>query len=180
VRAPVASPLPPWLKAALRLLAGALAFDLLLNLPRLAPGALAASLLQPSVDLLVMAGVCMTGARSGGRVAARVAAGVAVIVLAACAFGERFGWDIFLRLFGVGGMAAALSVLACSAAAAAVFLAGYWAGGLTAAGFADLVVRNVFLLAAALAVVAQVLTRVSVFSPSVVPRAIRAIGALMK
>jgi len=173
--------MPQWLKSAVRLLAGLFIFNLLLNLPRAEPAALFSTLLAPSIDLLVAAAICLAGVRTGdsSRRTVRIAAAVVTVLLMACAVGERFGWAVYMRLFGdSGALPAAASLVLCAATAAAAFAAAYAASGLVAAGFGTLIVQNVFLLLIAASVVAQVLVGVRVFSPSVVPKAIKAVSAL--
>jgi hypothetical protein len=177
--------MPQWLKAVIRLLAGLLLFDLLLNLPGLDPSSPAASLLAPSIDLLIVAAVCLGAVRSAeaSRRVPRIVAAAAVVLLMACALGERFGYDVFAKLFGTGagaGGSAVASLLVSIAGAAAVFVAAYLISSLVVAGFGTTIVQNVFLLLVAASVIVQVLVGARVFVPSVVPRVIQTVGALFR
>lgn len=172
-----------WLKPVASLLAGLLLFDLLLNLPALSAASPAASLLAPSIDLLVMAAACLgirqaaERSRRGLRIAVSLLAGL----LLAYGIGARFGFDVVAHLFGDGnGIRIAASCVASAIIAAAALLAAYLFSGLLMRGFAPPLIPNVFLLVIALCVILQVVSGLRVFAPSVVPRIIKAIASAIK
>ncbi len=165
------------------LLAGLVAFDLLLNLPGFSTASPAASLLAPSIDLLVITAACMGTAQTGQR--ARQGLGIVVtiaaVLLIASRTGARFGFDVGLRLVApgtaVGTAASCLLSLAILAAAAGV---SYLLVGLLVRGFAPPITRSVVLLLIALLAVLQVLTGRRLFSASVIPRIVSDIGSHLR
>jgi hypothetical protein len=161
------------------LLAGLLLFDLLVNLPAFSPSSPLVSLLAPSIDLLVIVAACMGTAQAGEnpRLPLRIAVSVLAVVLAACAAGLRFGFDLPVRLFGGGN---ALSVAAGCAVSIGILAAAGWVAfllsGLLIAGLQPRIVRSVMLLAIALAAVLQVVSGRRLFVASVIPRLIALAG----
>jgi len=170
-------------RSTLRLAAGLIGFDILLNLPRLDPASPVLTLLAPSIDLLIVAAACWAIAQAGEaprREEMRVPhRGARILVCALAAFllgyavAARFGLDVVVHLFGIGGgFAAAASVVVSAAMAAAVVSASWFLTGLAAAGFQKPVARNVFLLVVALSAILQVFTRNLVYTKSVLARAV--------
>ncbi len=141
------------------LLAGIVLFDLVINLPAISPVSPVASLLAPSLDLLVVVALLLTVARGGPGVRTGFAVGVAVLV------GLAVGLQAYLR-WGAGSLAAG------PVAAGASFLASR----LVYPGLADPVLRSLVLLTAALCAVIQALLGVRIFGPSAVAGTIRAVG----
>jgi hypothetical protein len=161
------------------LLAGLLLFDLLVNLPGFSSSSPLVSLLAPTIDLLVIAAACMGIAQAGDdlRLPLRIVVSVLAVVLAACAAGLRFGFDLPVRLFAGGsalGVAAgcAVSVGILAAAGGISFLLS----GLVIRGLQPPVVRSVMLLVIALAAVLQVASGRRLFGASVIPRLIALVG----
>ena len=164
------------------LLAGLVLLDIVLNLPTLAPGRLAGSLLVPSIDLLVIVAACIgiAQAAESSRRGLRVAAAVLAVFLMAWKTGARFGFDLPWRLFGSGAL---LGAAGCAVSAAAVGVAGLAAfllTGLLVRGFVTGVARSIAVLVIAAAAVLQVLLGRTVFAPSIVPRIIRDIGVWIR
>jgi hypothetical protein len=170
------------------LLAGLLLFDVLVNLPGFTPASPLASLLAPTIDLLVIVAVCMGIAQAGegARRPLRIALGVLVAALVASAAGLRFGFDIASRLVaggsangsGAGGWGAAAGWAACAAILAGFGLASFLLSGLLIRGLQSRIVRSIMLLLIALAAVLQVISGRRLFGPSVVPRLIALVGML--
>ena len=160
------------------LLAGLLLLDVLVNLPGLRPAAPVASLLLPSIDLLIVAAACMGVAQTGerARLPLRIAVSLLAVILVACSAGLRFGFDAGARLFGGGSAAIAgwtVSLLLLAAAGIAAFLlTGLLVGGLQAP-----VARSIFLLVVSLAAVLQVVSGRRLFTASVIPRLIALAGS---
>ena len=166
-------------RAIVGLLAGLFLLDLLVNLPGFRSAAPAASLLLPSIDLLVLAAACMGIAQAGerARLPLRIVVSVVAVILIGCSAGLRFGFDAGAHLFGGGPVAETagwmVSVLCAAAAGAAAFLlTGLLIGGLQAP-----VTRSVFLLVVSLAAVLQVVSGKRLFSASVIPRLIALAGS---
>jgi hypothetical protein len=161
------------------LIAGLLLFDLLINLPGWFPSAPVASALAPSVDLLLVAAALMGAATAspGPRLGVRIVVCVLLVFLLGYAAGTRFGFDIPFRLFG-GAEAVPLAAggLLCAAAVAAAAGLAWLFSRLVIHGFSHLVTRSVFLAVVALLTVLQVVSGRNVFTPSEVPRIVRAIG----
>lgn len=165
-------------RLALRLLAGALILNVLIDLPAFSAAAPAASLLAPSLDLLVVMALLMMVSSAASK--PRAVFSIVVSILLALLLGwksvDRFGPAEVVRLFagasalGKAALAAG-GVLTLAAAAAAAF-AGC---RLVLRGFEDAVLRNVFLAAAAVCAVTQALTGLRVFSPSEIPKIAREI-----
>jgi hypothetical protein len=166
-------------RAIVGLLAGLFLLDLLVNLPGFRPAAPVASLLLPSIDLLILAAACMGAAQAGerARLPLRIVVSVLAVILVACSAGLRFGFDAGAHLFGgaviaaVAGWAASLLLLA-AAGAAAFLLTGLLVGGLEAP-----VARSIFLLVVSLAAVMQVVSGRRLFTGSVIPRLIALAGS---
>lgn len=160
------------------LLAGLLLLDLLVNLPRFSPVLPVASLLAPTIDLLVIVAACMGIAQAGEspRRALRAAVSVLAVALAACGAGLRFGFDIAPRLLGgsPAAMAAgwALAAAACAAAGVIAFLVS----GLMVNGLQAPIIRSVVLLVIAAGAVLQVVSGRRLFGASVIPRLFALIG----
>jgi hypothetical protein len=155
------------------LLGGLLLFDVLVNLPRFSPAAPAASLLVPTVDLLVIVAACMGIARAGegSRRPLRIAVSVLAVALAVCWAVLRFGFDAAPRLLG-GGSAAALAAgwAVCGVMVAAAVAAAFLVSGLLVNGLQAPLVRSIALLVIAAAVVLQAVSGRRLFGPSVIPR----------
>ncbi len=141
------------------LLAGIVLFDILLNLPAFSPASPVASLLAPSLDLLVAVAFLLTVARSSPGVRTGFAVGLALLA------GPVIGIGAFLR-WGPPSLAAGPA-----AAAASFFLAR-----LLYPGLADRLLRSLVLLAAATCAVIQALLGVRIFGPSAAAAAIRAVS----
>ncbi len=156
------------------LLAGLLLFDLLLNLPALAPSAPVRSLLGPSLDLLVVVAACMGIAQAGegARRPLRLVLAVVALGLVAAGAGLRFGWwpGSIMAMRAAAGWTVAV-VIAAAVAAAAFFISE-----LVVRGVESRVVRSVLLLVVALAAVLQVVSGRKLFTPSVIPRLIALLG----
>jgi hypothetical protein len=161
------------------LLSGLLLFDLLVNLPGFSASAPLASLLPPTIDLLVIVAVCMGIAQAGEdlRLPLRIAVSVLAVVLVACGAGLRFGFDIAPLLFG-GGSAG--SIAAGWAVSAAILVAAgclsFLLSGLLIAGLQPRIARSVMLLVIALAAVLQVVSGRRLFAASIIPRLIALAG----
>jgi hypothetical protein len=161
----------------LSLAGGLLSADLLLNLPRLsAPadsagylGSWAASLLVPSIDLLMVAAILLIGAQSGdaGRRASRILA-AAVIAL----------FDLYAALSRLGTAPALLA--AALPAAAVAGLAGWLAAGLVVRGFQSGLTRNAFIALVAVTAILHVALAGRILAPSVVPRMARGLASLFR
>jgi hypothetical protein len=161
------------------LIAGLLLFDLLINLPGWSPAAPAAYAFAPSVDLLLVAAALMGAATAspGPRLGVRIVVCVLVVFLLVYAAGTRFGFGIPFRLFGANSaVRLAAGGLLCAAAGAAAAGLAWLSSRLVIHGFSHIVTRSVFLAVAALLTVLQVVSGRHVFTPSEVPRIVRAIG----
>lgn len=163
------------------LLAGLVLLDLLLNLPRFDASFPMASLVVPSIDLLVMLAACIGIAQAGegARIPLRVAVSVLAVLLVAWKAGSRFGVDIPLRLFGSAPLATVAGWAVAAASLAGAGVATFLLSGLLVRGLQAGLVRSIVLLVIALAAVIHVLFTRAVFTPSVVPRIIRDIGSLL-
>jgi hypothetical protein len=162
------------------LLAGLLLFDILVNLPGFTPSSPVASLLLPSIDLLVLTAACMGIAQAGeqARLTLRIALAVLALALLACGAGLRFGFDAGARLFGGGTVLRvtagwAVSLVLLAAAGAAAFLLS----GLLVVGLQPPITRSIVLLLVSLAAVLQVVSGRRLFSASVIPRLIALVGS---
>ncbi len=164
------------------LLAGLILFDILLNLPGLRTAAPVASLLVPSIDLLVVGALCAGIAQAGesSRQGLRIAISAFAALLLVYATGGRFGFGIAFHLFGTAGILVAASCVASLLAVALAGAAGYLLTGLLVRGFAAPLVRSIFVLVIALCAVLQVLVGRHVFAPSVIPRIVRDIAAQLR
>lgn len=164
------------------LAAGLILFDLLLNLPGLDTVAPAASLLVPSLDLLLVGALCIGIAQAGesSRRGLRIAASLLVLFLMAYGAARRFGFSAAFHLFGVTGLQVAASCVISLIAAAAAGAACFFLSGLLVRGFAPAIVRSVFVLVIALCAVLQVLAGPHLFAPSIVPRIISDIAAHLR
>jgi hypothetical protein len=164
------------------LLAGLLLFDVLINLPGFSPASPFASLLAPTIDLLVIVAVCMGLAQAGeaARRPLRIVLGVLVAALVASAAGLRLGFDIAPRLLGNGSGAAGWSAAAgwavCVVILAGVGVVSFLLSGLLIEGLQSRVVRSIMLLLIALAAVLQVVSGRRLFGASVIPRLIALVG----
>ncbi len=164
------------------LIAGLILFDLFLNLPGFDVASPFASLLVPSIDLLVVGAICAGIAQAGesSRRGLRIAAAVFVVFLLVYATGTRFGFGIAFHLFGSAGILVAASCLASLLAIALAGAAGFLLSGLLVRGFSAPLVRSVFVLVIALCAVLQVLLGRHVFAASIIPRVIRDIAAHLR
>jgi hypothetical protein len=165
------------------LLAGFLAFDLLINLPGFLPDAPVASLLAPSIDLLIVAAALFGVAQSaaGTRRGLRIALSILLACLLAYETGARFGFDIVPGLLGGGSvflktLSIALSLIVLAATAVIAFLLS----ALVLRGFSSLLVRSSFLAVVAVCAMVQVLSGRRVFGPSGLPRLARDIASLFR
>jgi hypothetical protein len=163
------------------LLAGFLAFDLLINLPGVLPGSLIASLLVPSIDFLIVAaalfGIAQTGART--RVWLRATLSVLLSFLLAYETGARFGFGAALGLLGGGSVLLdALSIALCLMVLAAAAGVAFLLSALVLRGFSSLIVRSSFLAVVAVCAMVQVLSGRRVFGPSALPHLARDIVSL--
>jgi hypothetical protein len=145
---------------ALGLLAGIVAFDILLNIPGVSGVSPVLSLLAPSIDLLVVLAILMSASYATRRV--RIGFAVAVALLVAL----FAGWEAFGRW---GQRAGAALVVILAAAALVAGGASFFLSRLVLRGFSDATLRSVFLLTAAGCAMMQALLGVRIFSPSVVP-----------
>jgi hypothetical protein len=165
------------------LLGALVALDLLINLPGLSPAALVASLLAPSIDLLIVAAalVGIAQAAPGARAGLRIALSVVLALLLAVEAGARFGFGAAVLLFG--GTAPIVQV-ASAAVCLVAFLAAGWAAfllcGPVLRGFSNLLFRSVFLLVIALCAVVQVASGRHVFSPSALPGLVGRLASLLR
>jgi hypothetical protein len=154
------------------LAAGVLLIDLLLNCPGFSTASPVASLLLPSIDLLVVT-AALLGAAQAGKEAGRLLQGlVCLLVMSLVVYrtGTRFGFDVVLR---VGWP---LTILGCAAGLALAWLSGI----LIVGGFASSITRNVFLLVVALLAVVHILSGNHVFTPSIIPRIVRDIASAFR
>jgi hypothetical protein len=159
----------------LRLAAGLVLLDVLLNLPALVPSRALASLLSPSVDLLVAVALAMSVARAGEHARGPLRVGFALIVaaLAASAAGLRFGWDAGARLLGsspaarIAGWGVSLLIVLAGAGITFVLF------GLLQQGMQRPIIRGVVVVVVGLAAVLQVVSGRRLFLPSVIPRLVR-------
>jgi hypothetical protein len=162
------------------LVAGLLLFDLLLNLPGFSLSSPLASLLLPTIDLLVITAACMGAAQAGedARLPLRIAVSALAVVLAACSAGLRFGFDIAPRLFGAGSTVsfAAGCVVSFGILAGAGVLS-FLLTGLLIGGLQPPIIRSVMLLVIALAAVLQVVNGRRLFGASVIPRLVALVGS---
>ena len=142
------------------LLAGMVCFDLLLNGPRFSLVSPLASLAVPSIDLLVVLAVLLSAAHGTERVRTGFALGVAILL----AF--FLGWQAYRR-WGASDGALRLALLGIAAVGAGA--ASFFLSRLVLRGFRDVVLRSLFLLAAAGCAVIQALLGLRIFAPSVVP-----------
>ncbi len=148
------------------LVAGMVLFDILINLPGVSAASPLASLLVPSLDLLVVLAILMSAARASRGVRTGLAAGISVLLA------SLIGWQAYSR-WGTPELAriAALGIAAAGAGVASFFLSK-----LVFRGFNDAVLRSLFLLAAASCAVVQALLGVRIFVGSSVPGALRVIS----
>jgi hypothetical protein len=150
------------MRAALRapgLLAGMVAFDILMNLPGVSAASPLLSLLAPSIDLLVVLAILMSAAYGNQRVRAGFAVAVAFLLAV------FIGWQAYRRW----GEPAVGRTMVLGAATLAAGAGAFFLSKLVLRGFTDATLRNLFLLAAACCAIAQALLGVRIFSPSVVP-----------
>ncbi len=156
------------------LLPGLLLFDLLLNLPALAPSAPVRSLLAPTLDLLVLVAACMGIAQAGegARRPLRAVLAVVAVGLVAASAGLRFAWSPGSAMAMTAAAGWALTGLMAVVVAVAAFLIS----GLVVRGVESRVTRSVLLLAVALAAVLQVVSGRRLFAPSVIPKLVALVG----
>jgi len=147
--------------SAVGLLAGIAGFDILLNLPCFSGASPMASLLAPSLDLLVVLALLMTAA----LVTQRAYRGFAVAVALLVAF--HVGWQAYRR-WGAPPAAGRITLLGLTVVGVGV--ASFFLSKLVLRGFSVATLRSLFLLAAACCAIIQALLGVRVFSSSIVPR----------
>ena len=161
---------------AVRLLAGALIFDVLIDIPAFSVSAPVASLLAPSLDLLVVLALLLGVSTAAPRLRRGFAIAVSVFAAALLAWKavDRFGpAHMISSLMNAPVPARAALVAAGAAAVAAAGAVAYLSSSLVLRGFEERLLRNVFLAAAAACAVTQALTGARVFSQSEIPRIIR-------
>ena len=146
------------------LAAGLLLLDILVNVPAFSPSAPTPSLLEPSIDLLVLVALCwgIAPASAPARLPLRIGLAAAAVGLMVCAAGLRWGWDGVGRL--PGGWAGGIGLVVVAAVAAFALC------GLVLKGLEAPLVRSILLLVISLAAVRQVISGRKVFSASVIPR----------
>jgi hypothetical protein len=160
-------------------LAGIVLFDIIINLPGFSPASPFASLLSPSLDLLVVLAVFLTAARGGSGVRTGFAVGVAVLVGLTVGLRGYLRWGApeagrflaagaVLPLIGLGG--AGLGAAGLSG------LASFFLSRPVYRGLADVILRSLFILAVACCTVVQALLGARIFAPSGVPGMLRVIG----
>ncbi len=161
--------------------AGLLVLDLLLNLPGISAGSVAASLLVPSIDLLVVGAILFMAAQSpaGARRTLRMVAVAVLLVLACYEVASRFGVASPAALFGTGTAARVASCAVSLVILAAGFVAAWLAAGLVLRGIETPVLRNGFIALVALVAIVHVVSGGRVLAQSVVPRMVRDIAALI-
>jgi len=147
-------------------LAGIVLFDILLNLPGLSSASPLASLLAPSIDLLVVLALLMSTAGAGQGARTGFSVGVSFLVALV------FGW----QAYHTWGEPSAWRLVALCAAACAAGAASFFLSKLVHRGFKDAILRNLFLLSAAGCAVIQAILGPRIFAPSTVPAILRAIG----
>ncbi|HTP58450.1 MAG TPA: hypothetical protein VMM82_05990 [Spirochaetia bacterium] len=142
------------------LLAGMVAFDVIMNFPGVSASSPVLSLLAPSIDLLVVLAILLSASYAAQGVRTGFAAGVALLVAVVV------GWQAWRR-WGAPPEAGRIVVLSLSTLCAGA--ASFFLSRLVLRGFGSAMLRNLFFLAAACGAVVQALLGVRVFSPSVVP-----------
>ncbi len=171
----------------LGLLGGLLLLDVLLDLPGFTANAVVGSLLAPSIDLLVVCAILVTGAQAGesGRRPLRIVALAVLLLLGLYSAGKRFGLEAALLLFGTtprgtveGWVAEAASCLVSLLFLAAAAALGWIATGLVVRGLETRLARSLFIALVAITAILQVVTGNRVLSPSAVPRIARDIAAM--
>lgn len=164
----------------LGLLAGILLFDLLINIPAFSPASPVLSLLAPSLDLLVALALlfAVSQAASGWRTGLVAAVSLLVALLLGLEALDRVGLGVAARMVREGP---ALRTAALAAgglvALGAAGIAAFFLSRLVIPGFADPVLRSLFLAAAAVCAVLQALAGLHVFAPSVIPRIVKALSS---
>jgi hypothetical protein len=145
----------------------------LVNLPGFSAVSPVASLLLPSIDLLVVAAALLGVSQSGeqARVPLRIAVSVLLVALLAWQAAARFGVDSGFPTLGyfLGGAA----VLAAGALA-------YLSSGPVLRGFSFPIVRSLFIVVVALLAVLQVISGRHVLAPSAIPRLFREVVSLFR
>ena len=149
-----------------------LVLDLLVNAPAFSAAAPVASLLQPSLDLMLLLGALVLIAQAGPR--ARLALRIILVVPALVLVGfTAAAWPgpvaEFLRSHLVAG------ILLLAAAGGACYLAF----GLVLRGLSTPLPRNVLLLAVSFLAILQITMRIAVFRQSVIPQLIQEAGRLL-
>lgn len=157
----------PWL------LLGILALDLLLNAPAVSAESPVASLLRPSLDLLLFCAALLAIGRAGERARlwlriALLAPLILLIVFTAMAWPGPVARFLAVRL--------PLAILSLAAAAALCF----FCFGFILRGFDHPVPRNVFLLAVAFLAILQITSGRQVFRQSAIPHLVGEITRLMR
>jgi len=165
---------PVPIRAAAGLAAGLILLDVLLNVPRFSSAAPAASILAPSIDLLVLVACGMGIARAGttARVGLRAAFAVLTAGFAVCEAGLRFGWDAGAQLFGPGHLLAVASWAVVALTAITAGAGAFALCGMLVRGMESALARAVVLLGVSLAAVLQVASGRHLFAPSVIPKLI--------
>ena len=145
---------------AVGLLAGIAGFDILMNLPCFSRVSPVATLLAPSVDLLVVLALLMTVT----LVTQHASWGFAVAVALLVAF--YVGWQAYRR-WGVPPAVGQITLL--GSGVVGVGVASFFLSKLVLRGFSNATLRSLVLLAAACCALIQALLGVRVFSSSMVP-----------
>jgi hypothetical protein len=162
------------------LLAGTLLFDILINLPAFSAASPVVSLFAPSLDLLVALALLFVVSKAAPGYRTTLVAVVSLLLALMLGWEalDRFGLGEAARLLRQGPALRTAALVACAlvalgaGGAAALFLSR-----LVLPGLADPVLRSVFLAAAAMCAVIQALTGLHVFSPSVIPKIVRALSS---
>jgi len=163
-------------------LAGVVLLDILVDLPGFSPAAPVASLLSPSLDLLIVLAVLMSAARGGPGLRAGFAAAVAAFMGLSIGLRAYLRWGApeATRFLAAGAVfPIVLLGLAAVIAAALAGIASFLLSRLLYRGLAHAVLRSLFLLVAACCAVIQALAGVRIFAPSSVPGILRAIGEIV-
>jgi hypothetical protein len=150
-----------------------LILDLLLNAPAFSAGSPVASLLQPSLDLMLLLAALVLVAQAGPRAQPLLRIGLLVPTLLMIGF-TAAAWPgpvaVFLR------SRLPLAIVLAAAAGGLCFLAF----GLVLRGLAVPLQRNVLLLAVFFLAILQITARLAVFRQSVIPRLIAEVLRLGK
>jgi hypothetical protein len=155
------------------LLAGMLTLDLLLNAPAFDAASPGASLLQPSLDLMLLLGALVLVAQAPPK--AREWLRIALVLPALVMMGfAAAAWSGPVAVFLRAHLALAVAILAAAGAAA------WLAFALVLRGLTVPILRNVLLLAVSFLAILQITMRLPVFRQSVIPRLIGEVQRLLR